>query len=94
MAELHCPWLESAIAIPLVGIVIVARARDPILAWKQSLLVTGSVLLITLCAWADFMYSHPSAPHVASNFSESWLAGNLFAIDEVSAPLLPLSSLI
>jgi NADH-quinone oxidoreductase subunit M len=94
MAELHFAWLELAILTPLVGVLFVARVRDPSLAWKRSLLVTGITLLLTLCCWVDFETSGSSVVRDPGNVV-AWLFGETaVVIDEISAPLLPLASLL
>jgi NADH-quinone oxidoreductase subunit M len=94
MTELHFPWLTLAILAPLVGVLLVARLRDPVIAWRRSVAVTGIVFLLTLCAWLDFMTVDSSIGRDAGSFAVQLLGEQNLVIDEVSAPLLPLTSLL
>ena len=49
MGELHLPWLELAILLPLIGAAFVARLRDPEWAHQRSLIFSG--LLHLAFAW-------------------------------------------
>ncbi|WP_439630663.1 proton-conducting transporter transmembrane domain-containing protein [Gemmata sp.] len=86
------PWLELSVALPLVGSVLVGRVRDALDASRLCLVFTGLTLACTLVAWAGAEYGAGGPP------PESLLpdvnGGPLFAIDHLSAPLLPLVALI
>ncbi|MDB5391861.1 MAG: nuoM 2 [Planctomycetaceae bacterium] len=94
MTDLHLPWLEASILITLLGSLWVGRVRDPNVARRSSLLFFGLALLCSIGAWVDFtLLGSPEA-------DDCWhllpyLTGReLLIIDELSAPLLPLVSLL
>jgi NADH-quinone oxidoreductase subunit M len=94
MMDLHLPWLEVSILVTLIGAIWVGRLRDPNVARRSSLVFFAMALLCTSGAWIDFLVlNSPEA-------DDSWhilprLAGReLLVIDELSAPLLPLVSLL
>jgi len=93
MLALHLPWLELAILTPLIGVMLVCPLGDPEESRKRTLLVTGLTLLLTVGAWADFSslqafeaYDRPSIVPALWN--------DVLVIDELSAPLLPLTALL
>ncbi|MCI0356887.1 MAG: oxidoreductase [Planctomycetaceae bacterium] len=102
MNELHFPLLELAIAIPLVGSLVVSGVRDVERARFWTLLVCGAAFVCTVGAWQDFNWSHFTVQPAASNTAAhdrwdvvAWATGhNWIVIDELSAPLLPLASLL
>ncbi|HTU27361.1 MAG TPA: oxidoreductase, partial [Pirellulales bacterium] len=89
MSELHWPWLELSVVVPLCGAIWVAWLRDPDRARKGCLACSGVTFLCTIAAWQDFGLLH------ASSAEDRWLTSrllgrDLFVVDEISAPLLPL----
>lgn len=99
MNEFSLPWLEIAILIPLVGAACMARVRSPQAANNWSLLFSGLSLAAVLGAWMDFTFLHDSPAHVYEAI-DHWhivtriLGFELFKIDHLSAPLLPLVALL
>lgn len=94
MLELHLPWLELAIATPLVGALLVCRLRDPELAWRRSLIATGMTLCFAVGAWQDFGMLDAFEAHDRWDVISPLLGGDAVVIDELSAPLLPLAALL
>jgi len=94
MPELHLPWLELAIATPLIGMLLVWRVPDPDEAWKRSLIVTAATLLFTFGAWEDFGTLHTYDAHDHWDVASRVLGRDAVVIDELSAPLLPLAALL
>lgn len=90
MSELHFGWIELAVLIPLAGALFVARVRDPELARRRALAISGMALLCAAAAWLDF---HWSEVHAARDGATA-TGGEWFVIDELSAPLLPLAALL
>src|SRR4029453_717363 len=94
MSQLHLPFLELAILLPLVGSLLVSRLRDPERARVWCLVFCGATLACAVGAWQDFNWSHLSAAQDRWDLVE-WLTGHdWLVIDELSAPLLPLASLL
>jgi len=94
MLELHLPWLELCIITPLVGALLVWRQRDPEVAWKRALTISGVTLLFAFCAWEDFGTLHTFDAHDHWDAISQWLGDDAVVIDELSAPLLPLAALL
>lgn len=76
------PWLEIAVAAPLLLAVPVRFARDQVAAVRWATVGCGLSLVAAVAAWAG----------------QHWYAENgsgpLFRVDELSAPLLPVVALL
>lgn len=94
MSLLHLPWLELSIAIALAGAGAVARMRDSESARRHSVLIKGLILVCTSGAWLDFGLLHVFAAHDRWDVLSSIFGRDVFSIDELSAPLLPLTALL
>lgn len=94
MGELHFPWLETAIVVPLAGALLVQAARDARLARRAAGLVALVALLLAVGEWVDFGLLHRFEAHEHSPWLR-WLGlGEVLVVDELTAPLLPLVALI
>ena len=94
MPELHFPWIEIAILLPLLGAGWVARIRDPISA-RRHCLVFATLAFMSAAAEAQDFYSlniHQATDHW--HLMTKFIGRELFAIDELSAPLVPLTALL
>jgi NADH-quinone oxidoreductase subunit M len=89
MTLLEIPWLELAVALPLLGALGVTRLKDSERARTTTLAVTAAALVFACAAWAQFEAG-------TEPFSLLALATGrrLLAIDTLSAPLLPLTALL
>ena len=87
------PWLELAIAIPLVGAIWVGCLRTQDAAYRWSLGFTGATLVAALMACIGFHSGlTPSNGGIGSLFE---LTGRrILTLDELSAPLMPLVALL
>jgi NADH-quinone oxidoreductase subunit M len=94
VSELHLPWLELAILIPAIGALWVGRLRDPDAARRHSLAISGLSLACSIAAWQDFAVLGAVEAHDPWDALWRLAGGEVFAIDELSAPLLPLASLL
>lgn len=94
MPELHFPWLELSILIPLLGSVLVSLPKDRELARR----ICVSLALLTFgCAcgeWIDFARLGTFEAHDHWDVVAGFLHFDVFVIDELSAPLLPLAALL
>jgi NADH-quinone oxidoreductase subunit M len=94
MNELALPWLEMAVAAPLLGAAWVGRRRDSDLARKWSLLFTSFSLLCVVGAWLNYQFV------TVSEMSDGWrlvrraLGYDLLVLDQLNAPLLCLVALL
>jgi NADH-quinone oxidoreductase subunit M len=94
VTSLHFPWLAALVLLPLLGAALVRRVRPPERAQRSTVWIMALTLALAVGAWRDFtQLSTPQAadPHVGALFSAKHA---FLAIDEFSAPLLPLAALI
>jgi len=94
MSELHFPWLELAILLPLIGAVIVSSVETAESARRWTLVVLGLSLLGTIAAWVDFERLRAVEAHDRWDVLHYFLGRDLLVMDEFSAPLLTLVSLL
>jgi len=93
MSDLHLPWLELLIVVPLLGALWVSRLRDANIARKWCLIFTGITFAVAVGAWEDFGLLHATAADDPIHLIR--IGGReLFTIDQFSAPLLPLVALL
>ncbi len=94
MNSLHFPGLEISIALPLVGAILVRFMRVP----ERAQWVTVWISALTLCAAVgasiDFGTLGSHAAHDRWDLSSALLGHDLFVIDELSSPLIPLAALL
>ena len=94
MSELHFPWMELAVLLPLLGAVATWLFRDRDLAWRLAVAVCGLTLLATLGEWIDFSRLDQFEAHDHWDVVAYLFDADVFVVDELSAPLLPLGALI
>lgn len=94
MSELHLPWLELAILCPLLGCMSVGRMRDPDRARLHSLFFSGATLVFTIGVLIDFGMLRSFVAHDHWDLLQGVFHRDVFVIDELSAPLLPLVALL
>lgn len=94
MSELYLPWLELAILLPLLGAAWVTGIRDPARIRRQSLVIATMTLLCAVGAWQDFRSLQTFEAHDRWDVLASLFGDEVFVIDELSAPLLPLVALL
>jgi NADH-quinone oxidoreductase subunit M len=98
MSLLALPWLDIALALALVGAVLVSRVRDAQQAFRAGVAFTGAVFVATLLAWADFYLGISDASRRVPGWQPLVLGerfgGVLFAMDDLNAPLLPTVALL
>ncbi len=94
MRELHLPWLELSILAPLVGAIVVGSLRNRELAHKLCLIICSFTLLFACGEWIDFSLLQTFEAHDHWDVIEWVFHKDVFVIDELSAPLLPLAALV
>jgi NADH-quinone oxidoreductase subunit M len=94
VSDLHFPWLEASILIALVGAYLVGRSRDPHQARSGTLAFSGLILFCTTGAWFDFEQMHAVEADDAWHLLTMLVGREVFVIDQLSAPLLPLVALL
>lgn len=93
MLQLHLPWLELAVAAPLVGAVWVWRLRDAEAARRHCIAITAITLLLAFGAWRDFETLRATQAHDRWDALTTLFGREIFTIDERSAPIIPLAAL-
>lgn len=94
MLELHLPWLELAILVPLLGAIIaqsLPRAEQKRLV---AIFASAASLMFAMGAWQDFAFMHAFEAHDHWDLVSSIFGSNAVVIDELNAPLLPLTCLM
>lgn len=94
MSELHLPWLELSVLIPLIGAVVMGLLRDRERARKICTLICLLTLLCTIGEWIDFATLDTFEAHDHLDVVAKILHQNILVVDELSAPLLPLAALL
>jgi NADH-quinone oxidoreductase subunit M len=93
MSELHFPWLELSVALPLLGALFVSRLRTSEDEYRWSLFFQVMTLVTTLCAWQDFESLHVMRADDRWHFLQRIFGRPILVVDELSAPLLALAAL-
>jgi NADH-quinone oxidoreductase subunit M len=89
----NVPWLEVSIAVSLVGSVWVSRFRNSVRAFGWGLAFTAAALFCALLACLGF-YLGPAPVGVGWSVQPYLFGRQLFAVDELSAPLVVLVALL
>jgi NADH-quinone oxidoreductase subunit M len=89
MNPIQLPWLEVAIAAALVGSVLVSRMRQPSRAYQWGVVFTGTSFICSLLAWLSFYQGGSAARSPSTSIQTALFGRELFALDDLSAPLLP-----
>src|SRR5438105_14784317 len=90
---LSLPWLEAAIALRLVGAILLARVRDPHRAATWGLFVAFISLMCTFFAGFAFTSGTPQ-PTGAWDLQTRLFGIHLFRLDELNAPLIATVALL
>jgi NADH-quinone oxidoreductase subunit M len=94
MSVWHVPWLEMAIALPLLGSLWVSRYHDPLRAFRWGLVFTGATLTGALAACLGFYESRALPAGSGWSVQQEFFGWQLFSLDELSAPLVVLVALL
>jgi len=94
MPELHLPWLEMSVLIPLIGSLSVIMIKNSGSARKFCLLICGITFACAVGEWIDFSSLKTFEAHDHWDLIELVFHNDVFVIDELNAPLLPLVSLL
>ncbi len=78
----------------MLGSLWVSRLREPIRAYRWGLAFTGAAFVCTLLAWLGFYLRIPVEPGLALSPQYHLFGRQIFALDELNAPLVPAVALI
>jgi len=95
IGELHLPWLEIAILLPLLGAAACACIRKLHHAHLIALISAGLTSLCTIGEWIDFATLHAFEAHDHWDLLQRVTGrSDILVIDELSAPLPALASVL
>ena len=94
MPELHFPWLEASIVTPLFGSIIAYFIRDGLKARMCAILVCTIALLFAVGEFIDFSFLQSFEAHDHWDLITFFFNQDIFVVDELSAPLLPLATIV
>lgn len=94
MPQLHFSWLEFSVLVPLVGAAGIGVVRNRDVARKLCIAVCLIVLGLTVGEWIDFGTIHNFEAHDHWQVISNLFHRDIFVVDELSAPLLPLVALL
>lgn len=92
--ELHFPWIESCLAMLLIGCLWVSRLRSADAARRWSMLFAGVALFLMTGLYFDFRVLKVWQAHDLFDFLQQAFGPGIFAVDDFSAPLMPLTALL
>lgn len=93
MSELHFPWLELAVFIPLLGALRVSFLKDDHDEYRWSVVIQAITLVLAIAAWQDFALLHATQADDRWHFLQRLFGRPILVMDQLSAPLLPLAAL-
>jgi len=91
---LHLPWLEISVLLPFLGAIACHFAQRPGRARTTAILFSSLTLMVTVGAWLDFYTLSATAAHDSWDLIDSVTGIDFLVIDELSAPLVPMTALI
>jgi NADH-quinone oxidoreductase subunit M len=94
MNILQVPWLDYSLLITMFGSLWVSRQREPARAYYWGLAYTGAAMACTILAWLGFYLRIPLEGGLAMSPQSLLFGRQVFALDELNAPLVPAVSLI
>jgi NADH-quinone oxidoreductase subunit M len=94
MSELHLPWLELAVFVPLLGALAVSRVRNADVARRWALVLSGLTLLFAVGAWQDFVGTRGKEANDPWRLLARVAGRDYLVIDELNAPLLALTAFL
>jgi NADH-quinone oxidoreductase subunit M len=100
MTELHFPWLELAIFVPLLGALWVSRVAESERAQNHCAVFCGLTLACAFGAWQDFRWLQVIQGLTVVEAHDHWdlvskaLGREVFVVDQLNAPLLSLAALL
>ena len=94
MNILQLPWLDYALVIAVIGSLWVSQQREPARAYAWGLSFSGATLACTVLAWLGFYLGIPVDPATSASPQRLLFGRVVFALDELSAPLVPAVALV
>ncbi len=94
ISELHLPWLEMSIIVPLIAAMFCFRVQSQFTAQRVAIAASGVTFALTLGEWFDFSTLGTFSAQDSGSVVFMLFGSEFFVIDELTAPLLPKVSLL
>ncbi|MEY3175871.1 MAG: NADH-quinone oxidoreductase subunit, partial [Planctomycetota bacterium] len=95
IGELHLPWLEVGILLPFIGAIIAGCTRNLTRSHRLAIAFAALTSICTIGEWIDFATVHAFEAHDHWDLLQQFTGrDDILVIDELSAPLPALSSLL
>lgn len=94
MPELHLPWLELSVLLPLLGALAVSRFHNRDRARTVSIFICAGTFICAAGEWIDFGTLGTFEAHDQWDVLRVVFHQDVFVVDELSAPLFPLAALL
>ena len=92
--DLHFPWLELSIFIPLVAAIVCFFSSDQAKAQRVAFIASVVTLVLAIGEWLDFWTLESFSAHDRGSLFLRLFGREPFVVDELSAPLLPMAALL
>jgi NADH-quinone oxidoreductase subunit M len=93
MPTLHFPWLDLSILAPMVGWFILSLLKDREKARSTTIVFTMLALVFAVGEWIDFSTLNSFEAEESGSLIVTIFSHHVLVVDELSAPLLPLTAL-
>ncbi len=90
----NLPWLELSIILALFGSVWVSQLKQAVQAARWGIIFTGLTFVTSCLAWLTFSLASPADAHEVWSPSLALFGQKLFAVDQLSAALVPAIALL
>ncbi|MCA9036610.1 MAG: oxidoreductase [Planctomycetaceae bacterium] len=94
MQELHLPWLELSVLVPLIGAICLHFVKNNDSCYRLAVICCSITLFFTAGEWIDFWFLQTFEAHDHWNLLHGILGPDVFVVDELNAPLLPLTAVL
>ena len=94
ISELHLPWLELSIIVPLIAAVVCFRVQNQFTARRVAMAASVFTFALTLGEWLDFSTLGTFSAQDSGSVVFMIFGSEFFVIDELTAPLLPKVALL
>lgn len=94
MPELHFPWLELSIITPILGALVIYLLGEGSKARWVAIVTCSIALSFASCEFVDFTTLHSFEAHDHWDLMNFLFHQDVFVVDELSAPLLPLAAFV
>lgn len=94
MPQLHLPWLELTVLLPLAGAVWTSQIKNRERARIAATIICFLTLIFACSEWLDFALLETFEAHDHWDIFQWLFQRDVLVVDELSAPLFPLGALL